>query len=143
MKRRALMAAATAAFLMGVCGMLQAAPVAEVISYDQSGLKASDARIHEAIKQAAQMRKWGIVSDQPGKVLLVYPTNNRSLHYQATVSVTYGKGSYKVEYVKSRGLDEKRNGCYGKEGVVCVHRNVNRWIANLGKDLNRLLTQNW
>ena len=39
------MAAATAAFLMGVCGMLQAAPVAEVISYDQSGLKASDARI--------------------------------------------------------------------------------------------------
>ena len=114
------MAAATAAFLMGVCGMLQAAPVAEVISYDQSGLKASDARIHEAIKQAAQMRKWGIVSDKPGKVLLVYPTNNRSLHYQATVSVTYGKGSYKVEYVKSRGLDEKRNGCYGKEGVVCV-----------------------
>lgn len=100
--------------------MLQAAPVAEVISYDQSGLKASDARIHEAIKQAAQMRKWGIVSDKPGKVLLVYPTNNRSLHYQATVSVTYGKGSYKVEYVKSRGLDEKRNGCYGKEGVVCA-----------------------
>ena len=85
------MAAATAAFLMGVCGMLQAAPVAEVISYDQSGLKASDARIHEAIKQAAQMRKWGIVSDKPGKVLLVYPINNRSLHYQATVSVTYGK----------------------------------------------------
>lgn len=43
--------------------MLQAAPVAEVISYDQSGLKASDERIHQAIKQAAEMRKWGIVSD--------------------------------------------------------------------------------
>lgn len=59
------------------------------------------------------------------------------------MSVTYGKGSYKVEYVKSRGLDEKRNGCYGKEGVVCVHRNVNRWIANLGKDLNRILSQSY
>ena len=143
MNRSTLIVAATAALLLSMGTMLQAAPVAEVISYDQSGLKASDERIHQAIKQAAEMRKWGIISDKPGKVLLVYPTNNRSLHYQATVSVTYGKGSYKVEYVKSRGLDERPNGCYGKEGVVCVHRTVNRWIANLGKDLNRLLTQNW
>lgn len=135
-------------FLTAACGLLLlqavpefsvAAPVAVIESYESSALNATPQQIHEAILQAAKLRKWGIKSDQPGKVLLVYPTNNRSIQYQATVGVTYGKGFYKVEYVTSRGLNEKKNGCYGKEGVICAHRNVNRWIANLGKDLQRLL----
>lgn len=139
MQRRLLIAAAAAAVFTTTVPTLQAAPVAVINSYEMSGLNASAARIHEAIRQAAQLRKWGIKSDEPGKVLLVYPTNNRSLHYQATIGVTYKEGSYKVEYVSSRGLSEKRDGCYGNQGVVCAHRNVNRWIANLGKDLQRLL----
>lgn len=139
MKRRVLITAAVAAALSTGVSVIEAAPMAVIESYEVHGLSASVDRIHEAIKQAAQLRKWGIKSDEPGRVLLVYPTNNRSLHYQATIGVTYANGSYKVEYVSSRGLNEKKQGCYGQEGVVCAHRNVNRWIANLGKDLRRLL----
>ena len=63
MNRRTLIVAATAALLLSMGTMLQAAPVAEVISYDQSGLKASDERIHQAIKQSADLRNCGIISD--------------------------------------------------------------------------------
>lgn len=140
MKRRVLVSAALAAALACAAGLSLAAPSAEILSVQERASGVSAARIHEAVKQAAALRKWGIKADEPGRMLLVYPTNNRSLQYQATVSVTYGEGFYKVEYVSSRGLNEQLN-CRGRQGVVCAHRNVNRWIANLGKDLKRLLMQ--
>lgn len=140
MQKRVLITGFSSAFLLTFMPVLKAAPVAVIQSFEATGLSVSAEKIHKVIGQAAQMRKWGIKSDDPGKVLLVYPTNDRSRQYQATVSVTYGQGFYRVEYVCSRGLNEKKDGCYGQQGVVCAHRNVNRWIANLGKDLQRLLT---
>lgn len=139
MQKRVLITGLTSVLLLSFVPVLKAAPVAVIKSFEATGLGVSAEKIHKAIGRAAQMRKWGIKSDEPGKVILVYPTNDRALQYQATVSVTYDQDFYKVEYVSSRGLNEKRDGCYGQQGVVCAHRNVNRWIANLGKDLQRLL----
>lgn len=139
MKRRTLAAAGLAALAAAFVFPVTAAPVAVIESFEQKNVKADAKRISKAVRDAAKLRGWGIKEEKAGRTLLVYPTNNRALKYQATVAVNYGNGFFRVEYVSSRGLKENRNGCYGKEGVVCAHRNVNRWIANLGKDLTRLL----
>ena len=139
MQRRFFVAAVCAAVSLPATTLL-AAPVVPVIVVEEKGLGASAEQIRTALQKAAHLRSWGITVDKTGKMELVYPTNKRSLKYQATVGVTYGQGFYKIEYVKSRGLKEKM-GCYGNEGVVCAHRNVNRWIANLGKDVRWFLTQ--
>ena len=139
MLRRTVLAAAAAAMLTAASPALLAAPSREVVPYEVSGLKSSAKEIHEAILKAVPMRKWGVCSDEPGKVTVIYPTNTRAKQYQAVVSVTYADGYFKVDYVSSRGLNEER-GCKDNPNAVCVHRNVNRWIANLGKDIVNLLS---
>lgn len=99
--------------------------------------------MHNAIIRAAQLRKWRIVSDQPGVVTLAYPGSAKAIHFEAIVKVTYDARRYKVSYVSSRGLDEKK-GCVNPElksknkydeNAICIHRNVNRWMNNLNADI--------
>ena len=99
--------------------------------------------MHNAIIRAAQLRKWRIVSDQPGVVTLAYPGSAKAIHFEAIVKVTYDARRYNVSYVSSRGLDEKK-GCVNPElksknkydeNAICIHRNVNRWMNNLNADI--------
>lgn len=103
----------------------------------------SQSQMHNAIIRAAQLRKWRIVSDRPGVVTLAYPGSAKAIHFEAIVKVTYNAQRYKVSYVSSRGLDE-RKGCVNSElkgnnkydeNALCVHRNVNRWMNNLNADI--------
>lgn len=68
----------------------------------------TQSQMHNAIIRAAQLRKWRIVSDQPGVVTLAYPGSAKAIHFEAIVKVTYDARRYKVSYVSSRGLDEKK-----------------------------------
>lgn len=92
--------------------------------------------VRSAIITAALSRQWRIVSEEPGVITLAYPSNARSAKYELTVVVHHADKSYKIDYARSRGLDEKVN-CEGT--TPCVHRNVNRWIANLNQDIKREL----
>ena len=103
----------------------------------------TQSQMHNAIIYAAQLRKWRIVSDQPGVVTLAYPGSAKAIHFEAIVKVTYNALRYKVSYVSSRGLNEKK-GCMNSElkgknkydeNAICVHRNVNRWMNNLNADI--------
>ena len=103
----------------------------------------TQSQMHNAIIRAAQLRKWRIVSDQPGVVTLAYPGSAKAIHFEAIVKVTYDARRYKVSYVSSRGLDEKK-GCVNPElkiknkydeNAICIHRNVNRWMNNLNADI--------
>lgn len=105
--------------------------------------------MHDAIIRAAQMRKWRIVSDEPGLVTLAYPGSAKAIHFEATVKVAYDSRHYKISYVSSRGLGEKK-GCVNPQleghnkyddNAVCVHRNVNRWMNNLSTDILKILYQ--
>ena len=96
-------------------------------------------KMHSAVLDAAQLRKWRVVSDKPGVMTLAYPGSAKAVHFEAIVKVTYDNDSYQVSYVSSRGLDEKK-GCRNSqnkydEDLICVHRNVNRWMNNLSADI--------
>ena len=100
-------------------------------------------KMRSAILDAAKTRKWRVVHDEPGAMTLAYPGTAKAVHFEAIVKVDYDADSYQVSYVSSRGLDE-RQGCVnpklsGKnkfdENIICVHRNVNRWMNNLSADI--------
>ena len=97
-------------------------------------LDAKDVRA--AIVAAAQAGRWRIASDQPGVMELAYPSNARAAKYEATFAVRYTDKSYKIEYVRSRGLDEKLN-CEG--ATPCLHRNASKWTTTLNRGIQRKL----
>lgn len=43
----------------------------------------TQSQMHNAIIRAAQLRKWRIVSDQPGVVTLAYPGSAKAIHFEA------------------------------------------------------------
>lgn len=142
MKHFRLFCAATFCASILLTGCVTTAPV--VNPPEQSApAQVSSTKMHQAIMRAAQLRKWRIVSDEPGVVTLAYPGSAKAVHFEAIVKVTYDARQYKVSYVSSRGLDE-RKGCVNPEikgrnkfddNALCVHRNVNRWMNNLSADI--------
>lgn len=134
MKRICLLAStfACAAILAG-CGAPQPLHVPPEQTLG-SGLSSNDVRA--AILSAAQKRHWRIVSDQSDVIELAYPSNARSSKYEVIFAVHYTDRSYNIAYVSSRGLDEKLN-CKG--ATPCLHRNVNKWVANLNMDIQSAL----
>ena len=93
--------------------------------------------IREAILKPAALRSWRIVQEAPGSVVLAYPDNQRATRYEATFEVLYSAKSYRIRYLSSYGLDEKPN-CEGT--TPCLHRNVNKWVANLNMDIQRYIS---
>lgn len=142
MKHFRLFCAATFCASMLLTGCGTTTPV--VNPPEQSApAQVSSTKMHQAIMRAAQLRKWRIVNDEPGVVTLAYPGSAKAVHFEAIVKVTYDARRYKVSYVSSRGLDE-RKGCVNPEmtgrnkfddKALCVHRNVNRWMNNLSADI--------
>lgn len=105
-------------------------------------VQATPANVRDAIIESAYARKWRIVNQRSGEIQLAYPDNAKSLQFEALVKVTYSADQYAISYISSRGLDE-RIGCGSHEGVTCLHRNVNRWMNNLNKDIITRLYQKY
>lgn len=133
-------AALTSAFLLTGCGTTT--PVVNP-GQQYAPTQVNAKQMHEAIVMAAHQRKWRILSDKPGEMLLAYPGSAKAVKFEARVKVDYTAKDYQVSYVSSRGLDE-RKGCVNTkatgdkrfdENVLCVHRNVNRWMNNLSADI--------
>lgn len=134
------LAIAGAAVLSG-CGA--SVPIQKMpVEYLPASCQSAD--IHGAVLQAAQARRWRVVRDEPGAVTLAYPTGKKAQAFEATVRVNYDDKTFRIEYLSSRGLDE-RQGCNDgtqgyREDIVCAHRNINKWMANLDRDIQRFLT---
>jgi hypothetical protein len=84
--------------------------------------------MHSAIKGALEGRGWTIRSEQPGLInahLLVRV-------HTADIAISYDANSYSITYVGSENLDYDAK-------KSRIHRNYNRWIANLDMDIKKRL----
>lgn len=118
----ALMIGSTLAF----AGRLEPVYNAEM-SYEAS---ISDAKVEKAIKKALIQRGWRAKETTSGKVKAHITLRSHT----ANTDITYGNGSIKFTYVNSTNLKAKQ-----KKGEQYIHRNYNRWIMNLEKDINAFL----
>ncbi|WP_130099209.1 hypothetical protein [Siccibacter turicensis] len=111
----------TALAIMGsLAGCARTAPIANVHSTVSSGHTQS--QVKNAILKAGQERKWIMSEAAPGEI----NARQQSRDHMAEVRINYTATSYSITYANSQNL--KASG--GK-----IHKNYNRWIYNLDKDI--------
>lgn len=82
--------------------------------------------IEKVIKKALVGRSWAVKSSENGVIKSQIWVRSHS----AKIKITYNKKKITIQYVGSENLKEKRKG-----ETVFIHRNYNRWIKNLEKDI--------
>ena len=91
------------------------------------------------VLDAARAKGWEVLKQEPGNVTLTYPSTNNK-RYQtihAVVRVEYDDKSFRIVHVSDYGLEKEP--CNSAPEQLCIHRNYNRWIANLDLQIrNRL-----
>lgn len=114
-----------------LCGLGAAsANAAEMIVLPQKTTSCTIAldKMRIVVVDSALRFHWQIVEDKPGKMKLRYSKGGNKLW--AEVEVVYTQKSFRINYVDSHGLG------YEKDGKsVSIHRNYNRWIRNLDKEI--------
>jgi len=125
---RALSVLVTCLVLTGCFGRIQ--PVYSVHNHPvpASAEKLTAQKIGDVIKLAASSRKWVAQDLNPGVMKLTH----RKKNHVAEVEVSYNKSSYSIKYLNSSNL--LYNGSM-------IHRNYNRWVANLEQDIEMNLQQ--
>ncbi|WP_417822318.1 hypothetical protein [Terasakiella sp.] len=108
--------------LSGCFGRLQ--PVYSVMSHPipSTAKSMSLKKISDVIELSAMNRKWLVEKQSPGLLKLTF----RKKTHVAVVEVSFDQSSYSIKYLNS--VDLLYNG-------GSIHRNYNRWVANLEKDI--------
>lgn len=105
-------------------GAIVGCSTAEVLSIHDApinaNLQARDAG--PVIEQALTVRGWQVAARRPGAIDAYIVVRQ----HRADIAITYNADSYSIAYRDSQGLNY-RNGM--------IHRNYNRWIANLNADI--------
>lgn len=105
------------------CGT--SAPIVDA-SYTVAQAQASHIRVQSAIYTALKRRGWRLQSDNGEQIRASYNKQNRHI---VNIKIDYTANRYQIEHVSSQGMkyNPKKN---------TIHRNYNRWIANLERDIN-------
>lgn len=82
----------------------------------------SDSQLKSAILEAGRARQWMMQPQQPG----VINGHITQRDHSADIRITYGANHYAINYVGSSNL-------LASPGEI--HRNYNRWVNNLDKDI--------
>lgn len=131
------LAAASAALLL-LTGCSTMAPLEEP-SPVSAPASCSSAQVRDAVRQAAVLLHFKIVSATEDSIRLSYPDNPaKRAKFHADFEVRYSEKGFEVRYLTSQGLSEQM-GCFNQPGVRCAHRNVTRWMRNLSLTAERLL----
>jgi hypothetical protein len=95
-----------------------------VMNFEASDVPAglSQAKVQEVITSSARALKWKAKTVRPG--LVVAKINVRG--HVAEVSIPYSNKNYSIFYKSSKNLDYNGHD---------IHRNYNRWVANLNKKI--------
>ncbi len=111
-----------AAFILigGMAGCARTVPIDNIHSVVSAGH--SDSQVKNAILKAGMARKWIMSEEAPG----VIKARQLSRSHSAEISITYTATSYSINYDSSLNL----NASSGK-----IHRNYNRWVHNLDKEI--------
>lgn len=119
--------AATAVILAG-CAMRDK-PVLQIDDAPIS-VAGGEESVASAIKTALKGREWSVLDETPGKIRAEYRKPNADVgDHVVVVDITYDADSYSIDYVDSKNM--RYDGSAGT-----IHRNYNRWVANLERDLS-------
>jgi hypothetical protein len=114
-------------FALALLGAVAGCSTKKVLEIQNSPISAS-ADPAAVIEGALADRGWLIVSRSPGFIDATILQRD----HRADIRVTYTASSYSIAYRGSENLNAK-NGL--------IHRNYNRWVANLDRDIQRRLLQ--
>jgi hypothetical protein len=111
-----------------VAGALAACTTHDVLNIDNApiGVNGQSQDVGAVIETALRERGWQVAARRPGAVDAFIAVRQ----HRADITVSYTQTSYSIAYRGSEGLDYRG----GK-----IHRNYNRWIANLNTDIQRTL----
>jgi hypothetical protein len=87
--------------------------------------------VEAGIARAVAERGWVVQDRQPGRVRAIHTKADKSV----TVDIVWDAATLTVNYVGSQNLLEGREG-----NAIVIHKNVNRWLANLEKDLSAYIS---
>ncbi|KAA0949072.1 MULTISPECIES: hypothetical protein [unclassified Pseudomonas] len=88
-----------------------------------ANVQASDEKVKQAILAALEKREWTVQRADPQLIQAEITVRNQ---YHAEIDIRYTRTSYAITYRDSRDLGYKN----GK-----IHRNYNRWISMLDRDI--------
>ncbi|WP_426100463.1 MULTISPECIES: hypothetical protein [unclassified Pseudomonas] len=83
----------------------------------------SEEKVKQVIVAALQKREWTVLRQSPQRVQAEITVRNQ---YYAAIDIRYTRNSYAITYRDSRDLGYKD----GK-----IHRNYNRWVSMLDRDI--------
>lgn len=111
-----------------VAAALAGCTAANVLNIDNApiGVTGQSQDVGAVIETSLRERGWQIAARRPGAVDAFIAVRQ----HRADITVSYTPTSYSIAYRSSEGLDYRN----GK-----IHRNYNRWVANLNTDIQRTL----
>ncbi len=128
MKKIGIIIGLSSALLLVGCST--SAPVT-VASYSLSDAQnTSQTRVQKAIYTALKRRGWHLQSDNSRQIQARYNKQDRHI---VDIQIDYSANSFIIHHLSSQGMnyDAKKN---------TIHRNYNRWIANLERDISSELS---
>ncbi|MCI4643489.1 MAG: hypothetical protein MRY64_01770 [Hyphomonadaceae bacterium] len=127
MKRVFVLAAAT--LMLTACSMREK-PLMQIQDMPIS-VEGGEAGVSTAIKSTLRGRGWQVVDEEPGAITAQFIKPNADVgQHSVTINISYDADSYSFDYVDSENM------LYDASDKT-IHRNYNRWIANLQSDLAR------
>ncbi len=112
--------AAAIAVIGALAGCARTAPIEQIQTTVSAGH--TEAQVKKAIIKAGAQREWIMSDAGPG----VIKARQQSRDHVAEIKITYSATSYSINYDSSLNLMASG----GKS-----HRNYNRWVHNLDKDI--------
>ena len=112
--------AAAIAVIGALAGCARTAPIEQIQTTVSAGH--TEAQVKKAIIKAGAQREW-IMSEAGPRVI---KARQQSRDHVAEIKITYSATSYSINYDSSLNLMASG----GK-----IHRNYNRWVHNLDKDI--------
>ncbi|HCB1498336.1 hypothetical protein DA718_01850 [Klebsiella huaxiensis] len=112
--------AAAIAVIGALAGCARTAPIEQIQTTVSAGH--TEAQVKKAIIKAGAQREWIMSDAGPG----VIKARQQSRDHVAEIKITYSATSYSINYDSSLNLMASG----GK-----IHRNYNRWVHNLDKDI--------
>ena len=134
--RIAIVAAALALSSLTTACVSREHPVLAISGANFAAATATTTDRATAIKAALKERGWAVDKEQPGAIMATYTKPNKDVPggaHTATIGIEFDATTFSIKYVDSKNMMYD-----AAEGTI--HRNYNRWVANLERDLMTLPT---
>lgn len=116
---------AAAVLTLALAGCATQAPVLNITDAPiNTNIQQQD--VGQVIERGLRTRGWQVAARRPDAIDAYVIIRQ----HRADITVSYDQDSYSIAYRDSEGL-EYRNGR--------IHRNYNRWVANLNTDIQRAM----